>query len=146
MSLRRSPTFFEAGASAILHKMSECCVGLGSFGPIRRCARTPAQGHDFDGTVRDETRREAEMTVERLVQEFKLERTDIFVAAAGMENTAGEETAGSDVEAGEPSVDERHDAALNGSIEVSVHVEDENKANLIRQAFAEFRAHDIEEA
>jgi hypothetical protein len=97
-------------------------------------------------TAQFETRREADMTVERLVQEHGIERTDIFVVAAGRENTAGEETAGSDNEAGEPSVEERHDAALNGAIELSVDIEDESKAALIRAAFAEFSAHDVEEA
>lgn len=97
-------------------------------------------------TAQFETRREAEMTVERLVQEHKIERTDIFVVAAGTDNTAGEEVAGSDAKAGEPSVEERHDAALNGSIEVSVDIEDEAKAAVIREAFAEFSAHDVEEA
>lgn len=92
-----------------------------------------------------ETRREAEMTIERLVQEHGIARTDIFVAATGKENTAGEEPAGSDAKAGEPSVEERHDAALNGSIEVSVDIEDESRATAIRSAFAEFSAHNIEE-
>jgi hypothetical protein len=96
-------------------------------------------------TAQFETRREAEMTIERLVQEHGIERTDIFVAATGKENTAGEETAGSDAEAAAPSVEERDDAALNGSIEVSVDVEDESKASTIRSAFAEFSAHDVEE-
>lgn len=97
-------------------------------------------------TAQFETRREAEMTVERLVQEHGIERTDVFVVAAGQENTAGEETAGSDNAAGEPGVDERHDAALNGAIEVSVDIEDEDKASVVREAFAEFSAHDVEEA
>ncbi|RYG41425.1 hypothetical protein EON79_20805 [bacterium] len=102
-------------------------------------------------TAQFETRREAEMTIERLVQEHGIERTDIFVVAAGQENTAGEETAGeetagSDAKAGEASVEERHDAALNGAIEVSVDLEDDAKASLIREAFAEFSAHDVEEA
>lgn len=97
-------------------------------------------------TAQFETRREAEMTVERLVQEHGIERTDIFVAATGGENTAGEASAGSDAKAGEPSTGERHDAALNGSIEVSVDIEDEGKASRIREAFAEFSAHDVEEA
>lgn len=97
-------------------------------------------------TAQFETRREAEMTIERLVQEHGIERTDIFVAAAGQENTAGEETAGSDAKAGEASVEERYDAALNGAIEVSVDLEDDAKARLIREAFAEFSAHDVEEA
>jgi hypothetical protein len=97
-------------------------------------------------TAQFETRREAEMTIERLVQEHGIERTDIFVAATGKENSAGGETAGSDAKAGEPSVEERADAALNGAIEVSVDIEDTAKAGLIRDAFAEFSAHDIEEA
>ncbi|KQT52479.1 MULTISPECIES: hypothetical protein [unclassified Aureimonas] len=97
-------------------------------------------------TAQFETRREAEMTIERLVQEHGIERTDIFVAAAGADNTAGEDVAGSDAKAGEPSVEERGDAALNGSIELSVDIEDEAKAAVIREAFAEFSAHDVEEA
>ena len=97
-------------------------------------------------TAQFETRREAEMTIERLVQEHGIERTDIFVVAVGQENTAGEETAGSDNKADKPSVEDRHDAALNGAIEVSVNMEDQAKAALIREAFAEFSAHDVEEA
>lgn len=30
-----------------------------------------------------DTQREAEMTVERLVQQFKIERTDVFITAEG---------------------------------------------------------------
>jgi len=96
--------------------------------------------------ARFETRREAEMTIERLVQEHGIERGAIVVAAAGEENSAGGETAGSDAKAGEPATPERHDAALNGSIEVSVDIADEAKARLVREAFAEFSAHHVEEA
>ncbi|WP_223798909.1 hypothetical protein [Sphingomonas nostoxanthinifaciens] len=46
------------------------------------------------------TRREAEMTINRLVQEYGIERTDIFVAAEDAENSAGEKQAGSDTAAG----------------------------------------------
>ena len=93
-----------------------------------------------------ETRREAEMTVERLVQEHGLERTDIFVAAAGSENTAGEEEAGSDTDAGDPSPEARDDAPLNGAVTVSVDIEDDAKAAKVREAFAEFQAADVSEA
>jgi len=89
------------------------------------------------------TRREAEMTVERLVQEQGIERTDVFIAAAGDENTAGEAIAGSDAEAGEPSPESRDDAALNGRVTVSVDVEDNARAGEIRRAFAEFDAEDV---
>ena len=92
-----------------------------------------------------DTRREAEMTVERLVQQFKIERTDIFVAAEGDENTAGVEEAGSDTEAGEPSPEDRDDAQLAGRVVVSVDIEDDSLADEVRSAFAEFDATEVEE-
>ncbi len=91
-------------------------------------------------TASFETRREAEMTVERLVQEQGIERTDIFISAEGDENTAGEEPAGSDAQAAAPSPESRDDAALNGRISVSVDIQDEDRAAGVRAAFAEFEA------
>ena len=96
-------------------------------------------------TAKFDTRREAEMTVERLVQQFKIERTDIFVAAEGDENTAGVEEAGSDTEAGEPSPEDRDDAQLAGRVVVSVDIEDDSLADEVRSAFAEFDATEVEE-
>jgi hypothetical protein len=96
-------------------------------------------------TAQFQTRREAEMTVERLVQEHGIERTDIFIAAVGPDNTAGEEVAGSDAKAGAPSVEKRDSASLKGPIEVSVDLEDEAKEAAIREAFAEFKAQDVEQ-
>ena len=89
-----------------------------------------------------ETRREAEMTIERLVQEYGIERTDIFVAAQGAENSAGEEQAGSDTEAGAPSPEDRDDVALAGRISLSVDIEDDDRAAEVRAAFEEFGAED----
>ncbi|WP_230772388.1 hypothetical protein [Sphingomonas sp. Leaf4] len=97
-------------------------------------------------TATFETRREAEMTVERLVQEHGIERTDVFIAAEGEENSAGEELAGSDAEAGEPSPEPRDDAPLDGAVSVSVDIEDDAKAAKVREAFAEFHADDVTEA
>jgi len=85
-----------------------------------------------------ETRREAEMAVERLVQEHGVERSDIFVTAEGQANTAGVDVAGADIEAGAPSPPNRGDSALNGAIVVSVDVNDEARATDVRAAFAEF--------
>ena len=90
-----------------------------------------------------DTRREAEMTIERLVQEFGIERTDIFAAAEGSENSAGEQNAGSDTEAGSPSRDDRDDASLKGRITVSVDIDDDDHAAKVRSAFAEFGAEDV---
>lgn len=96
-------------------------------------------------TATFDTRREAEMTVERLVQQFKIERTDVFIAVEGDENTAGLEEAGSDTEAGEPSPEDRDDAQLAGRVIVSVDIEDDTLANEVRSAFAEFDASEVEE-
>lgn len=93
-----------------------------------------------------ETRREAEMTVERLVQEHQINRADIFIATAGEDNSAGVAPAGSDSEAGEPSPPIRDDAPLNGAVTVSVDVEDEAKVAKVREAFGEFEAADVGEA
>jgi hypothetical protein len=93
-----------------------------------------------------ETRREAEMTIERLVQEHGIDRADIFVAAAGDENTAGEEQAGSDTDAGDPTPESRDDAPLNGAVAVSVDIEDEAEVEKVLEAFGEFEAANVEEA
>lgn len=87
-----------------------------------------------------ETRREAEMAIERLVQEHGIERTDIFVAAEGDENTAGEDRAGADTSSAEPTPPDRDDAALNGRVTVSVDLEDDAAAEKVRAAFREFDA------
>lgn len=92
-----------------------------------------------------ETRREAEMTIERLAQEYGIERTDIFVAAEGAENSAGEEQAGSDTAAGAPSPEDWDDAALAGRIGLSVDIEDDDRAAEVRSAFQEFGAEDVGE-
>ena len=91
-------------------------------------------------TGKFETRREAEMAVERLVQEYGIERTDIFVAPEGDENSAGVALAGSDTEAGAPSPEDRGDAHLGGSVVVSVDVQEGARAERVREAFAEFGA------
>lgn len=93
--------------------------------------------------ARFDTRRKAEMTIERLVQEVGIERTDIFVAAEGDDNSAGEEIAGS--EAGGPSRGTPGDAALNGRITVSVDVDDDLRARAVRRTFSEFNAEDVSE-
>ncbi|WP_159716388.1 hypothetical protein [Geminicoccus flavidas] len=94
---------------------------------------------------RFKTRRDAEMAVERMVQEHGLERTDIFVSAAGADNTAGEVKAGSDDEADVPASEDEGGPALNGYIEVSVDIEDETIVERIWATFSEFNAADSAE-
>ena len=92
------------------------------------------------------TRRDAEMAVERLVQEYELERTAIFISATGADNTAGEEQAGADDEADLLASQGDGGGALNGAIDVSVDIEDGSVADQVRAAFDEFNAADVAES
>ena len=87
-----------------------------------------------------DTRRQAEMTVEQLVQQFDFDRTAVFIGTEGDENSAGEELAGLDMEAGVPSVEERDDIPLNGAIVVTAEVADDETAEQVRDAFGEIDA------
>lgn len=89
-------------------------------------------------TATFETRREADMAVERLVQEFGVERTDVFVATEGDDNSAGEVPAGPDHKGAEPSAPARGDGAYHGGVTVSVDVNDDSLRAKIASAFAEF--------
>ena len=91
-------------------------------------------------TATFDTRRDADMLVERLVQEFSVERTDIFVAAEGAENTAGIEAAGADGAREAPTEQARDDGAHHGGVTVSVDVNDDALVAKIREAFEEFGA------
>lgn len=91
-----------------------------------------------------ETRRQAEMTVERLVQEYGIDRGKIVVTAAGEANTAGVQRAGSDNPAGAPTEPPRADAALAGAVLVMVELADAAAADDVRRAFAEFSADRLE--
>lgn len=84
------------------------------------------------------TRREAELVVERLVQEHDVERSDIFVAPEGCANSAGEEISGSDRQAGTPSEEARGDGAHEGRIEVSVDLQNDEHVSAVQSAFREF--------
>ena len=84
------------------------------------------------------TRREAELVVERLVQEFDLAREAIRVGPEGEDNSAGEATSGGDDKAAEPSVEARTDAPLEGRIVVTVDATDRGDTEDIRRAFKEF--------
>jgi hypothetical protein len=66
-------------------------------------------------------RREAELAVERLVQEYNVDRSAVEVMAAGDDNTAGIVPSGADrdKETGEPGSSPTH-----GKIRVSVTVDD----------------------
>ena len=88
------------------------------------------------------TRREAEIAVEHLVQQYGLERTDIFVEPASSENSAGERPSGGDAKSGHPASRPDADAELNGRLLVSVDInEDETEA--VEKAFRDAGATDF---
>ena len=91
------------------------------------------------------TRREAEMTVERLVQEFDLDRAAVTISTEDDANSAGEAPAGSDNPSARDGDDGRGDAALEGAIVVTAEVADEAAAEKVRSAFGEFDAEGVVE-
>jgi hypothetical protein len=95
-------------------------------------------------TATFDTRRQADMAVERLVQEFAVERTDIFVGTQGDDNSIGVKPAGSDDEAGAPSPEAREDGALQGALIVSVDLNDDDVVQKVLSAFEEFAASAVE--
>ncbi len=86
-----------------------------------------------------DTRREAEMAIERLVQDRGFDRRAIAVMPEQHENSAGIEIAGADAKRGEPVAPATDEAALNGRIAVSLDAS-ETDAGAIRAVFDEFGA------
>jgi len=67
---------------------------------------------DFD------TRRDAELVVERVVQEFGIPRSDVFVEPAGSANSAGTRSAGADAKtAPAPEGQQKLEGALKMSVD-----------------------------
>ena len=90
-------------------------------------------------TATFETRREAELVIERLVQEFAVDRKAITVGPEGNRNSVGTSRSGGDENAGDPSTDARADAPLEGRIQVSVDLADRTDGDAVRRAFSEFK-------
>ncbi|MCD7109499.1 hypothetical protein LRX75_10625 [Rhizobium sp. DKSPLA3] len=90
-------------------------------------------------TATFDTREAADRAIEHLVQQYGIDRSDVFVEAAGADNTAGTKPSGGDVE--NPDGDGvRTDAALGGRLLVSVDLalDDIDKAQAaLRDAGAE---------
>ncbi len=86
-----------------------------------------------------DTRREAEMSIERLVQDRGFDRRAIAVMPEQHENSAGIEIAGADAKRAEPVTPATDEAALNGRIAVSLDA-GEGDAGAIRAVFEEFGA------
>ena len=82
-----------------------------------------------------ESRRQAELAVERLVQEHGIPRTDVFLRARGEANSSGVKAAGADIESGHPGVEKHGSPVLAGMIEVSVDCHGDQSAK-VREALS----------
>ena len=85
-----------------------------------------------------DSRDQADMVVERLVQEIGIERTDIFVTASGPDNSAGNRIGGADSETVDQG--ERDDVPLAGGIMVSIDLQDDAKIEVVTATLEEFGA------
>ncbi|OLP62475.1 hypothetical protein BJF93_22735 [Xaviernesmea oryzae] len=88
-----------------------------------------------------DTREAADRAIEHLVQQYGIDRSDVFVEADGADNTAGTAPSGGDMlnREGEGT---RTDAALEGKLKVSVDLalDDMEKA---QAAFRDAGARDV---
>ena len=94
-----------------------------------------------------DTRRDAEMSVEHLVQEVGIDRNAITIRPISVENSAGVEIAGADAKRGDitPAANDREDAALNGQIAVTLDTEIADSEK-IRAVFTELGARQIRDS
>ncbi|WP_018900723.1 hypothetical protein [Rhizobium sp. 2MFCol3.1] len=71
-------------------------------------------------TATFETREEADLAVEHLVQKIGIDRADVFVQASGRQNSSGVDVSGGDAPSASESA--REDAKLSGEIDVSADI------------------------
>ncbi|MGI3903406.1 MAG: hypothetical protein ACRYGP_19925 [Janthinobacterium lividum] len=89
-----------------------------------------------------ETRRDAEVTVEHLVQEYGLDRRAISIVSVADQNSVGTEVAGSDLEDGEPKHDPATHPPLAGRLKVSVEAEAAQDEAVLK-AFAAYNGRQV---
>lgn len=83
------------------------------------------------------SRRDADLAVEHLVQEFGVDRDDISVGPDGDDNSVGNEVDGADLDGDE------EDAELAGSIVVSLTATDDEQAEEIQEALEGLGCDDV---
>lgn len=92
------------------------------------------------------SRREAELAIEHLVQEYGINRSDIFVEPIGSDNSSGQTPSGADVESGHVgSSADAEGASYGNALKVSVDVNSDEIVD-IRTAFREAGATETGEA
>ena len=90
-----------------------------------------------------DTRREAELAIEHLVQEHHIDRDDILIGPEGDENSVGLETSGSDEPTIGEEVDENDKAALNGAITVRIELSGAEDTDAIQDVLLEYGGSEI---
>jgi hypothetical protein len=119
-------------------------VGYGIYNYLNRSKAVPANTRTHDGLAAIyETRAQAELAVEHLVQELGVDRSAIFVEPVEENNTSGVQISGGDAPSGEDGSSARSDAPLNGAIRVTVAA-NEHKAAALRGALTQAGATSVE--
>jgi hypothetical protein len=78
------------------------------------------------------TREQADLAIEHLVQQHRVDRSFIFVQPVGEQNSVGTEASGGDHASGENGSRHRSDNPLQGEIEVTVPTDRNNQAMVTR--------------
>lgn len=89
-----------------------------------------------------ETREQAELAVEHLVQEYGVDRAFIYVDPVGDENSAGSAVSGGDHASGRPGSHDRNDGSHYGAIELTVPIA--QNGSILRRVLREAGARRIE--
>ena len=88
------------------------------------------------------TREQADAAVERLVQEYQVDRAAVFVEPVGDRNSAGTTVSGGDHASGRSGARHRSDGPLHGAIKVTAPL-GQLDAAVLRRAFREIGARRI---
>ncbi|QJU60183.1 hypothetical protein HL653_22760 [Sphingomonas sp. AP4-R1] len=92
------------------------------------------------------SRREAELAIEHLVQEYGINRSDIFVEPIGSDNSSGQSPSGADVESGHVGISaDAKGASYGNALKVSVDVNSDEIVD-VRTAFRKAGATETGEA
>lgn len=89
------------------------------------------------------TREQADLAVEHLVQEYRVDRAFIYVEPVGDANSAGTLVSGGDHASGQTGSHDREDGSLHGVIEVTVPLGQDNEA-ILRRALVDAGGQHIE--
>jgi len=114
----------------IIRKALFGAVLFGAYKYVRSSVTGPVdRGHDGLSAV-FATREQADLAVERMVQEYRIDRTFIYVEPIGDRNSAGTQISGGDHASGEPGSQSRSDGPLHGALRVTVPLGEHNRAKL----------------